>query len=770
MSSTSEGDATLRRRIQQQEEVARFGQLALETNDLEQLLADAASTIADTLGNEYGAVFDLDPDDERALLRRGVGWSDDRVGAATVPAASDCQPGRALEESDPVIVADRRTDDRFDAADLFADHGVVSGVSARIGSADDPWGVLGTYATEPQAVSEHDANFVQSIANVLATAIENRRTKRELETLHDRITDAFYSLNADWEFTYLNDRAAELIDFTGEGLRGETIWDVFEWGADSTLREEYERALETQESTSFEFYYPEPLETWFEVHAYPSETGLSVYFRDVTERVQREHELEQTERRFEAIFEDPNILVGLLEPDGTVIDINGTAMAYIDADLEAVRGEPFWETPWWGEGDDVGDDVREWTERAAAGEYVEFEADLTRPDGNRYTLEGTFRPVTDDDGDVVSIIVSDRDVSERKRRERQLRKSEQRHRTLAENFPNGIVTMFDEERRYTLAAGRMFDELPVSPSDVEGAYVGDVWPDHVSEPLEEAFEAALAGERRATEFEYAGREWIVRAVPITDDNGDVFSGITIAQDITERKEYQRKLEESNERLEQFAYAASHDLQEPLRMVSSYLRLIDTQYGDAFDADGEEFLAFAVDGADRMREMIDGLLEYSRIETRGDPLEPIDLNAVLADVLDDLRLQIEDTDAEIDADALPTVEGDASQLRQVFQNLLSNALEYSGDEPPRVRIDAERRGDRWVITVADEGIGMDPDEADRVFEVFQRLHSHSDHQGTGIGLALCERIVERHGGDIWVDSEPDEGATFSFTLPAVGNED
>ena len=233
----------------------------------------------------------------------------------------------------------------------------------------------------------------------------------------------------------------------------------------------------------------------------------------------------------------------------------------------------------------------------------------------------------------------------------------------------------------------------------------------------------------------------------------------------ERKQREQALEESNERLEEFAYAASHDLQEPLRMVTSYLQLLEQRYTDAFDEDGEEFLEFAVDGADRMREMIDGLLEYSRVETRGDPFESVELDTLLDEVREDLQIQIEEADAEITAETLPRVKGDASQLRQVFQNLLENAIQYSGDTPPRIHIDATRRGREWVISVQDNGIGIDPDEQDRVFTVFDRLHSRDEYEGTGIGLALCQRIVERHGGEIWVDSEPGEGSTFSFTLPA-----
>ncbi|MFD1564606.1 ATP-binding protein [Haloarchaeobius amylolyticus] len=275
--------------------------------------------------------------------------------------------------------------------------------------------------------------------------------------------------------------------------------------------------------------------------------------------------------------------------------------------------------------------------------------------------------------------------------------------------------------------------------------------------------------------------WGILATHDTEPKGFTDEDVSFVQSVAnvlaetiERQQYRTDLEdlvadleESNKRLEQFAYAASHDLQEPLRMVSSYLQLIERRYGDELDADGREFLAFAVDGAERMRDMIDGLLQYSRVETRGDPFEPVDLEAVLEDARKNLRMKIDEHGAEITTEDLPRVEGDDGQLRQVFQNLLSNAIEYSGEGDPRVHVSAERDGTTWTISVADSGIGIDPDEQDRIFEVFQRLHSRETHNGTGIGLALCERIIERHGGEIWVDSEPGEGATFSFTLPAVG---
>lgn len=231
----------------------------------------------------------------------------------------------------------------------------------------------------------------------------------------------------------------------------------------------------------------------------------------------------------------------------------------------------------------------------------------------------------------------------------------------------------------------------------------------------------------------------------------------------------RQLEASNEQLDHFASTVSHDLQEPLRMISRYLQLLEERYGDELDEDATDFIDYAVDGADRMQAMVTGLLEYSKIDTQanGGQFERVDVEQTLQDVRTDLQVRIDESDAEITTESLPQVYANPSQLRQLFQNLLSNAIEYSGDEPPRVHVSAapSETGTEWEFTVRDEGIGIEPSAQDRIFELFQRLHALDDHSGSGIGLALCQRIVEHHGGELWVESEPGVGSVFSFTLPA-----
>jgi PAS domain S-box-containing protein len=225
----------------------------------------------------------------------------------------------------------------------------------------------------------------------------------------------------------------------------------------------------------------------------------------------------------------------------------------------------------------------------------------------------------------------------------------------------------------------------------------------------------------------------------------------------------RELTRSNEELQQFAYVASHDLQEPLRMISSYTQLLGRRYGERLDGDAKEFMEFIVDGAARMKQLIEDLLAYSRVGTRGREFQDVDSGAALSKALVNLRAAQEASGAKVTHDAMPKVIADPAQLTQMFQNLIGNAMKFRGAEPPAVHVSAETRDQVWVFSVKDNGIGLDPQYADRIFMMFQRLHNKSEYPGTGIGLAICKKIVERHGGRIWVDSQPGQGSTFGFTL-------
>lgn len=266
-------------------------------------------------------------------------------------------------------------------------------------------------------------------------------------------------------------------------------------------------------------------------------------------------------------------------------------------------------------------------------------------------------------------------------------------------------------------------------------------------------------------------DYSIYAAPLRDGTGAVTGNIAVMVDITMQKQLQNQvsersveLERSNRELEQFAYAVSHDLQEPLRMVASYVKLLARRYRGRLDDDADDFIHFAADGAERMQRMINDLLAYSRITTKGRALEPVDSAGCLETALANLALVVEEAGAEVSSGTLPQVWADGNQLNQLFQNLVANALKFrKPDSQPKIHVDAVRQGEEWLFSVRDNGIGIKKQDQERIFQLFQRLHGRESYPGTGIGLTLCQRIVARHGGRIWVESEPGLGAVFYFTL-------
>ncbi|MDJ1430808.1 PAS domain S-box protein [Halostagnicola sp. A-GB9-2] len=591
----------------------------------------------------------------------------------------------------------------------------------------------------------------------------------ELAEIYGRITDGVLAVDREWKFTYVNERAEEILGLDEDRLIGTEVWETFPEKEGTTFEERYREALSTQEPVSFEAYYP-PHDSWYEEHVHPSETGLSVYFQDITERKETQQKLRERERQFSTLMDNvPGMVYRCRNERGWpmtfVSDACHDLSGYDPSALEDDRVR-------WGEDVMVeADREKLWNGvQTATKEHGTFSETyrIETADGERRWVRDYGRAVFDENDEEIKIEGIISDVTDRKRLENELEESERRYRTLVKNFPQGAVGLFDDDLNYTAIGGQLLDELGVSPEDCVGASVRRIYPNDLEREIEPQFRATLENESRSFEHSSRDRCLYARTLPIRDADDEVVEGMVVVQDITERKEYERKLEASNERLEQFAYAASHDLQEPLRMVTKYLQLIERRYEDDLDEDGEEFLEFAVDGAERMKEMINGLLEYSRVETAGGPLEPVDLAEVFAETMADIQMKVEETDAEITVEPLPRVEGDTSQLRQVFQNLLENTIEYSGEGPPRVHVSADRNGSNWTVSVRDEGIGIDPADHERIFEVFNRLHTYEEHDGTGIGLALCKRIVERHGGEIWVEPNSAGGSTFSFTLPAASS--
>jgi PAS domain S-box-containing protein len=403
-----------------------------------------------------------------------------------------------------------------------------------------------------------------------------------------------------------------------------------------------------------------------------------------------------------------------------------------------------------------------------------------RRDGSEFPAEISLSPLRTEEG--VFTIAAIRDATERKRLEEERRRSQEldeerrRFRRLVQSDIIGIIVadlsgpILEANEHFLRLVGR-------DRADLAGG--GLRWDALTPPELHEA-DARSLGSLRSTgvappwEKEFlrpdGARVPVLVGIALLDEH----RGICYVLDISERKRtertlalYAEELARSNRELEAFASVASHDLQEPLRTVASFTQLLAARYGDRLDADGHELMGFVVGGVLRMSALIEGLLAVSRVGTRALPHGQVDCERLLRGVLDDLKAALDEAGASVTHGPLPTLPGDEAQLAQLLRNLLDNAVKFRRPGvPPRVRVAATREGDEWVFRVSDNGLGIEPQYFDRIFVIFQRLHLQDEYPGTGIGLAVCRRVVERHGGRIWVESAPGEGSTFCFSLPAA----
>lgn len=379
------------------------------------------------------------------------------------------------------------------------------------------------------------------------------------------------------------------------------------------------------------------------------------------------------------------------------------------------------------------------------------------------------------DGRMITRVI--RYAIERKHAEEALRESEARFREAFDHAAIGMA-LIGTDGRWIEVNDAVCDIVGYTQDELLAMSFQDIThPDDLQTDLG-LFYHLLAGETAYYHLEKRyihklGHEiWVqISASLVRNTRKQPLYAVIQIQDITRRKrveeELAQRLEElarSNAELEQFAYVASHDLQEPLRMVASYTQLLARRYRGRLDADADEFIEYAVGGVLRMQQLINDLLIYARVGTRGKEFEPTDCETVFEQTLLDLQTALTESNAEITRDPLPTVMADPAQLRQVFQNLIGNAIKFRSAAPLHIHISAERKGDEWVFSVSDNGIGIDPEYAERIFIIFQRLHGREKYRGTGIGLSICKKIIERHGGRIWVKGQSGQGATFYFTIP------
>jgi len=399
-------------------------------------------------------------------------------------------------------------------------------------------------------------------------------------------------------------------------------------------------------------------------------------------------------------------------------------------------------------------------------------------DGSFYWVDSTIVGFAGADGKLEKYVAIRADITERKRaeevRERLAAVVESSDDAIIGKTLDGVITTWNH------GAEKVFG-YPVSEA------VGK--PMQMLVPPERANEEAdiLARVERGESVEHfetvrvrkdgKGIDVSVTISPIRDSSGAIVGVSKVARDISERKRAEQRLADkveelarSNRDLEQFAYAASHDLQEPLRMVASYTQLLAERYGGKLDENADKFLGYAREGALRMQVLIRDLLTFSRVVQAGVPRKNVDCDVALEEALQSLTAAIEESGAVVTHTALPNIWADQTQIAQVFQNLIGNAIKFHNGAPPQCAVSAEKSGCNWLFSVSDNGIGIAPEYAENIFVVFQRLHARTEYPGNGIGLAICKKIIEHYGGTIWVESKVGEGSTFKFTLPAAAPEE
>jgi PAS domain S-box-containing protein len=479
----------------------------------------------------------------------------------------------------------------------------------------------------------------------------------------------------------------------------------------------------------------------------------------------------------QVFFNQAPDLLCIIQPDGTFGQTNAAWKSLLDWTPEALHSRHWLELV---HPEDV-EAVKNMMQQLHEGQACYFNNRYRHKDGSYRQLSWSLR--CSEDGYCYAIardvtahkpLELTRDITEYKHVQEAVHTNAEMLDCLLEHTPAAIA-MFDKDMNYQLVSRRFLEDFDLSDQDIIGKSNYEVFPE-IPQRWKAGHQRCLQGavERREEDLfirangEKQWVKWEIR--PWTSSSGEISGLILVSEIITEQRQAKEKLRRLNEKLlhsnrdlEQFAYVASHDLQEPLRAMTSYSQLLARRYQGNLDAKADKYIQYIVEGAIRMQQLINDLLSFSRVGTHGKELKLIACELVLSKVLDNLKVAITQSHAVVTHDPLPTVMGDETQLIQLFQNLIGNAIKFRRDEPPQVHISAVERENEWAFEVRDNGIGIEPEYFERIFTIFQRLHSRSEYPGTGIGLAVCKKIVERHGGRIWVESTPGVGTTFHFTI-------
>jgi PAS domain S-box-containing protein len=632
------------------------------------------------------------------------------------------------------------------------------------------------------------AGNLRGFSEISRDLSESKQSGEKYRGLLEAAPDAMVVVNQGGQIVLLNVQAEKQFGYHRDELVGQQVKNIIPEGFAERLIADGTRtaaqALAQQIGTGIELYGRRKDGSDFpiEIMLSPLESAegilVTAAIRDISVRRDAEKHLAQMEGRYRGLLEAAPDAMVVVNPGGEIVLLNVQAEKQFGYSRDELLGqkvkslipEGFAERL-------ISDGTRTAAEALAQQIGTGIELIGRRKDGTQFPIELMLSPLESAEGILVTAAI--RDISVRRDAENHLARMEGRYRGLLEAAPDAMVVV-NQSGEIVLLNVQAEKQFGYHRDELLGQRVKNIVPEGFAERLiadalrsaEDALAQQIGMGIELTGRRKNGSEFPIEIMLSPLESAEGVLVTAAIRDISVRKKSEEhlvktvgELKRSNDELQQFAYVASHDLQEPLRMVASYTQLLAKRYKGRLDSDADEFIAFAVDGSIRMQGLVQDLLVYSRAGTNGKVLHEISSENALKEALTNLRATMEESGAIVTHDSLPTITTDDTQLVQVFQNLVGNAIKYHGLKAPLVHVSAKKNGgNEWIFSVRDNGLGIDPQYFERIFILFQRLHGPREFKGTGIGLAICKKMLERLGGRIWVESQPEKGSTFYFALP------
>ena len=668
--------------------------------------------------------------------------------------------------------------------------------------------------TRTRQLSEANQKLYEQIKERRLAEISSRNSEKRFQDIFVNSPDAIYIESLEGIILDVNEATCKLHETTEEELLGKSIFEVSPARDHEAIRNRQPRII-NGEIKKFESECLTkdgriiPIEISVAPISFKGEAAMLMHVRDITDRRQNQQllqelnsELEQKVKERTSELEEVNArmrheiytrekiqnellrqkdflrliidstptLIFVKDQDGKFLLANKSTATFYNMTTEEMEGH--FDTDHNFDEKEIRDFKNQDEEILAGGKEISFpiQSFVNKKTGKVTWLQTIKKPIPSISGNEINVLGVSTDVTDIKQTKENLKTTELLYREIARNLPKAGMFIFDNKLQYILAEGPLIGVISKPKIEIEGHSVTDTINEKERERVEKIYRDILLGKSSESEQVFFGRQLKVYHIPIYNDAGEVIYCMVMVFYISDLKETQVELEKratqlqrSNDELERFAYVASHDLQGPLRTIASYLQLLEMRYKDKLDKEALEFIDFSVNGAKRMQTLIIDLLNYSRISSAPKPFVKTNTNEIVEGVIQTLQSSIKTGNATIKLETLPVLIAEPNQLFLLFQNLIDNAIKFVKEKKPVITISCTEKTTEWKFEVADNGIGIREDFKEKVFQIFQRLHAETEYPGTGVGLAICKKIVDLHNGRIWFESNADGGTTFCFTV-------